>query len=49
MFFVRRYSKESQTYELHNVIEKMEGGDMRSFIKEHKKAFDLNQVRDISK
>tara|TARA_B110000285_G_scaffold185814_1_gene210890 strand:- start:472 stop:861 length:390 start_codon:yes stop_codon:yes gene_type:complete len=34
---------------MHNIIEKMEGNDMRDFILKNKKAVDINQVRDIGK
>ena len=34
---------------MHNIIEKMEGNDMRDFIQKNKRAADINQVRDIGK
>ena len=42
LYFVRQYSEETQTYEIHNIIEKLNGRDMRCFIKEHKKAFNIS-------
>ena len=31
-YFVRSYCEKTKTYEMHNIIEKMEGNDMRDFI-----------------